>query len=141
MTPADRVQREREAWAKRQADALRRASDYLRQAGPHPLTDAARASLAVGDLALAYAQVRALQAEPLGYMRDACVDYARREIALVWTPELPSRSDARFRAWRDQGPASGSDAGASPPAEPSEATPASSHPHAASTAEHVRSTA
>lgn len=78
-----------------------KAADYLRQAGPHPLADAARVSLAAGDLALAYAQVRALQTEALGYMRAACVDYARREIALVWTPELPSRSDARFQAWQN----------------------------------------
>lgn len=75
-----------------------KADDYLRQAG-HPLADHARASIAAGNLALAFAQVRELQRIPLGTLRNACADYALGHLRKAWTPELPSRSTARFQAW------------------------------------------
>lgn len=80
--------------------ARAQALDYLRQIGDDPLAAAAHAALEAGDVALAQSIVQHMQGERRGNLADACVDYARRALRDVRTPDLPSVSRARFEAWR-----------------------------------------
>lgn len=81
-----------------------KASDYLRQCGRVRLAEKAREAIAAGDLALAYALVWGLHSCDLGNLKNACVDFARRELGKAWTPDLPSKTRARFEQWCRENP-------------------------------------